>query len=125
MHASVEHTTATSAALFFVVGPFKFTLKFTEPACVGPEYLRPMCVIARQLLIDHAFVCSSCTAARRHRRCAHHLLLLYTALPCLPVISITCCSQMKFDNCGQPAWHPGYIQHNESGTGKAAVPPAG
>jgi len=45
--------------------------------------------VCRQLLIDHAFVSSSCTDARHHRRYAHYArrpLLLYPTLPSLPVI---------------------------------------
>ena len=53
--------------------------------------------VRRQLLTDYTFVCSSCTDARRRRRCARRPLLLYPTLPSLPVIpSVTAVTQVHF-----------------------------
>jgi len=69
-----------------------------------------------QLLIDHAFVCSSCTDTRRCRRCARRyytprFLVCQSSLQSLQLPRFTSSklyhSQVKLDTCGQPAGHPG------------------
>ena len=127
----VEHTTAT--LYFSLLRPIEFTLKFTEPVCLGQEYWEAN--VHHQLLIGHAFVCLSSqppTAVDAVPSIIPHASsfgghpFTHCSYPCPPsLIAITRGSQVKFDTCRQPVRHPGYIQHNESGTWKVAVLPAG